>query len=65
MRWCRRMVTVRSMDFAVDIVAGWVEALEAQYGPDEPARDRYEAAIELVEQAQRMLLPERRLRLVE
>jgi hypothetical protein len=53
------------VDFAVDIVAGWVQALEAQYGPGEPGWDRYEAAIQLVEQAQLLVQPERKLRLVK
>jgi hypothetical protein len=42
-----------------------VDALTEQYGQDGmPPWDRYEAAIALIEQAQQLLLPERRLRLV-
>ena len=58
-------VTVRRMDNATEIVADWVDALTEQFGADGlPPFDRYAAAIDLVELAQRVLCPdlEERLR---
>ena len=53
------------MDNATEIVADWVDALTEQFGADGlPPFDRYAAAIDLVELAQRVLCPdlEERLR---
>ena len=48
-----------------EVIGDWVDALTEQYGQDGlPPWDRYEAAIALIEQAQQLLMPERRLRLV-
>jgi len=53
------------MDDPLEVIGDWVDALTEQYGHDGlPPWDRYEAAIALIEQAQQLLLPERRLRLV-
>ena len=57
--------SVRGVDDPVDIVGGWVAALNARFGAEGlPAPDRFQAAIELVEQAQEILRPVVRLRLV-
>jgi hypothetical protein len=53
------------MDDPLEVIGDWVDALTEQYGQDGlPPWDRYEAAIALIEQAQQLLMPERRLRLV-
>ena len=53
------------MDDPLEIIGDWVDALTEQYGRDGlPTWDRYEAAIALIAQAQQLLMPERRLRLV-
>ena len=58
-------LTSRLMDDPLEIIGDWVDALTEQYGRDGlPPWDRYEAAIVLIEQAQQLLMPERRLRLV-
>ena len=55
----------RRMDDPLEVIGDWVDALTEQYGQDGlPPWDRYEAAIALIEQAQRLLMPERSLRLV-
>ena len=55
----------RLMDDPLEIIGDWVDALTEQYGRDGlPTWDRYEAAIALIAQAQQLLMPERRLRLV-
>ena len=55
----------RFMEDPLEIIGDWVDALTEQYGQDGlPPWDRYEAAIALIEQAQQLLMPERRLRLV-
>ena len=62
-------LTSRLMDDPLEIIGDWVDALTEQYGQDGlPPWDRYEAAIALIEQAQRLLWPLEkpcRLRLVE
>jgi len=61
---CVRLAS-RLMDDPLEVIGDWVDALTEQYGQDGlPPWDRYEAAIVLIEQAQRLLMPERRLRLV-
>jgi hypothetical protein len=53
------------MEDPLEIIGDWVDALTEQYGQvGLPPWDRYEAAIALIEQAQQLLMPERRLRLV-
>ncbi len=62
---CAVRLTSRLMDDPLEVIGDWVDALTEQYGQDGlPPWDRYEAAIALIEQAQQLLLPERRLRLV-
>ena len=62
--WTVRLPS-RLMDDPLEIIGDWVDALTEQYGHDGlPPWDRYEAAIALIEQAQQLLMPERRLRLV-
>jgi hypothetical protein len=52
-------------DDSLEVIGDWVDALTEQYGQDGlPPWDRYEAAIDLIEKAQQLLMPERRLRLV-
>lgn len=55
----------RFMDDPLEVIGDWVDALTEQYGQAGlPPWERYEAAIALVEQAQQLLMPERRLRLI-
>ena len=62
---CAVRLASRLMDDPLEVIGDWVDALTAQYGQDGlPPWDRYEAAIALIEQAQRLLMPERRLRIV-
>lgn len=58
-------LTSRLMDDPLEVIGDWVDALTEQYGQDGlPPWDRYEAAIALIEQAQQLLMPERRLRVI-
>ena len=62
---CAVRLPSRLMDDPLEVIGDWVDALTEQYGQDGlPPWDRYEAAIALIEQAQQLLMPERRLRLV-
>lgn len=53
------------MDDPLEIVGDWIDALTEQYGPAGlPPWDRFEAAIRLIERAQQLLLPQRRIWLI-
>ncbi len=46
------------MDDPLEVIGDWLDALTEQYGAEGlPPWDRYEAAIALIEQAQRLLTP--------